>query len=253
MKPFILAETNWKTIKDQKIDLAVLPWGATEAHNYHLPFDTDNIMVGKIATESAQLAWNSGARIIILPTIPFGVNTGQMDIRLNINLNPSTQFAILNDVIDVLDRHQIFKFLILNGHGGNDFKQMIRESGLKYPRMFICSCNWYQSYNHSRFFENVGGHADEMETSMMQFLSPELVLPLEEAGSGNSKKFKIEALNEKWAWAERKWSQVTQDTGIGNPSKATPEKGEKCFKEIISKISSLMIDLSKADINNMYE
>jgi creatinine amidohydrolase len=253
MKPFILAETNWKTIKDQKIELAVLPWGATEAHNYHLPFATDNIMVEKIAAESAQLAWNNGARIIILPTIPFGVNTGQMDIRLNINLNPSTQFAILNDMIDVLDRHQIYKFLILNGHGGNDFKQMIRESGLKYPRMFICSCNWYQSYNHSQFFQNGGGHADEMETSMMQFLSPELVLPLDEAGKGNSKKFAVKALNEKWAWAERKWSQVTQDTGIGDPSKATPEKGEKCFKEIISKISSLMIDLSKADINNMYE
>jgi creatinine amidohydrolase len=30
MRPFILAETNWKAIKDQKIDLAVLPWGATD-------------------------------------------------------------------------------------------------------------------------------------------------------------------------------------------------------------------------------
>jgi creatinine amidohydrolase len=253
MKPYILAETNWKTIKDQKIELAVLPWGATEAHNYHLPFATDNIMVEKIAIESAQLAWNNGTRVIILPTIPFGVNTGQMDIKLNINLNPSTQFAILNDVIDVLDRHQIYKFLILNGHGGNDFKQIIRESGLKYPRMFICSCNWYQSYNHSELFENGGGHADEMETSMMQFLSPDLVLPLDEAGKGNSKTFIIKALNEKWAWAERKWSQVTQDTGIGDPSKSTPEKGAKCFNEVISKISSLMIDLAKADINNMYE
>jgi creatinine amidohydrolase len=253
MKPFILAETNWKTIKNQKIELAVLPWGASEAHNYHLPFSTDNIMVEKIARESAQTAWNNGAKVIVLPTIPFGVNTGQMDIKLNINLNPSTQFAILNDVIDVLNRHEIYKFLILNGHGGNDFKQMIRESGLRYPNMFICSCNWYQSFDNSEFFENSGGHADEMETSMIQFLSPELVLPLKEAGTGNSKKFKIKALNENWAWAERKWSQVTSDTGIGDPSKASSEKGEKCFREVISKISALLIELSKADINNMYE
>ena len=77
-------------------------------------------------------------KLIVLPTIPFGVNTGQMDIRLNINMNPSTQFAILNDVTDVLNRHGIYKFLILNGHGGNDFRQMIRELGLKYPKMFIC-------------------------------------------------------------------------------------------------------------------
>jgi len=253
MGPFILAETNWKTLKDQRIDSAVLPWGATEAHNYHLPFATDNIMVDKIAQESARVAWSKGARPIVLPLIPFGVNTGQMDIVLNINMNPSTQFAILNDVTDVLNRHEINKLLILNGHGGNDFKQMIRELGLKYPKMFICSCNWYQSFDNSDYFENSGGHADEMETSIMQYLVPELLLPLSEAGEGKSKKFRIKALNERWAWAERKWSQVTTDTGIGDPSKATPEKGEKCFNEIIKKVSDLILELSKADINNMYE
>jgi creatinine amidohydrolase len=253
MEPFILAGTNWKTLKDQRIDLAVLPWGATEAHNYHLPFATDNIMVDKIAQESARKAWSKGARPIVLPLIPFGVNTGQMDIVLNINMNPSTQFAILNDVTDVLNRHEIYKFMILNGHGGNDFKQMIRELGLKYPKMFICGCNWYQSFDNTEFFENSGGHADEMETSIMQYLVPELLLPLSEAGEGKSKKFRIKALNEKWAWAERRWSQVTTDTGIGDPSKATPEKGEKCFNEIIKKVSDLILELSEADINNMYE
>jgi creatinine amidohydrolase len=253
MEPFILAETNWKTLKDQRIDLAILPWGATEAHNYHLPFATDNIMVDKIAQESARRAWSKGARPIVLPLIPFGVNTGQMDIVLNINMNPSTQFAILNDVTDVLNRHEIYKFMILNGHGGNDFKQMIRELGLKYPKMFICGCNWYQSFDNTEFFENSGGHADEMETSIMQYLVPELLLPLSEAGEGKSKKFRIKALNERWAWAERRWSQVTTDTGIGDPSRATPEKGEKCFNEIIKKVSDLIFELSEADINNMYE
>lgn len=253
MNPFILAETNWKTIKDQKFEVAVLPWGATEAHNYHLPFATDNIQVERIAVESARIAWNNGARVIVLPTIPFGVHTGQPDIRLNINLNPSTQLAILLDVIEVLNRHGIHKFLILNGHGGNDFKQMVRESGYKFPKMFICTCNWYQSFDNSEYFENAGGHADEMETSIMQYLAPELVLPLSEAGTGFSKKFKINAFNEKWAWAERKWSKVTMDTGIGNPAKATPGKGEKCFNEVNKKIANLIIDLSKVDINDMYE
>jgi creatinine amidohydrolase len=253
MRPYILAESTWKTVKDQKIDLAILPFGATEAHNYHLPFATDNIMVEKIAADSARIAWEKGARPIVLPAIPFGVNTGQMDIRININLNPSTQMAILNDITDVLNRHGVYKLLILNGHGGNDFKQMIRELGLKYPKIFICGCNWFQSFNNSDFFENSGGHADEMETSMMQYLVPELVLPLSEAGEGKGKKFRIKALNENWAWAERRWSQVTSDTGIGDPYKASPEKGEKCFNEVISKIGALIYDISKADINNLYE
>jgi len=253
MKPYILSESTWKTIKDQKIDLAVLPWGATEAHNYHLPYSTDNIMVEKIAADSAELAWNKGSKMIVLPNIPFGVNTGQLDIRLDINLNPSTQLAILNDIIDVLNRQKVFKLLILNGHGGNDFKPMIRELGAKYPEMFICSCDWYKSFSNSDFFENGGGHADEMETSIMQFLVPELVLPLSEAGNGVGKKFRIKALNENWAWAERRWSKVTVDTGIGNPHKAARAKGELCYKEVVGKIGNLMIELSGADINNMYE
>ena len=142
--------------------------------------------------------------------------------------------------------------MILNGHGGNDFKQIIRELGAKYPKMFICGCNWYKSFNNSDFFENGGGHADEMETSIMQFLAPELILPLDEAGDGIGKKFRIAALNENWAWAERKWSQVTADTGIGDPHKATAVKGERCYNEVINKIGKLMIDLSGADINDMY-
>ncbi len=251
MDSYLLARTNYKTLKDQKLDLAVLPWGATEAHNYHLPYATDNIMTEKIAADAAGYAWTKGGRPLVLPAIPFGVNTGQLDIRININLNPSTQLAILNDIADVMNRHGIYKFLILNGHGGNDFKQMIRELGSRFPKMFICSCNWYQAVNNE-IFENAGGHADEMETSVMQYIAPELVLPLEEAGEGKGKKFRIKALNEKWAWAERRWTQVTSDTGIGNPYKANPEKGKKCFDDVVEKIGGFMLELCMADTTDMY-
>jgi creatinine amidohydrolase len=252
MEPFILAHTNYKALKDQDIDLAVLPWGATEAHNYHLPYATDIIIVEKIAAESARIAWNSGGRLIVLPAIPFGVNTGQMDIRVDVNLNPGTQLSILNDVIDVMNRHGIHKFLILNGHGGNDFKQMIRELGVRFPEMFICTCNWYQAVD-TAIFEEEGDHADEMETSMMLYIMPELVLPLSEAGEGKSKKFRIKQLNEKWAWAERRWSKVTTDTGIGNPAKASIDKGERCFSGVVEKVSGLMLELCRADISDLYE
>lgn len=253
MRPYILTETNWKTLKDLEIELAVLPWGATEAHNLHLPFGTDNIETERITEEAAKLAAQKGIRLLVLPVIPFGVNTGQLDIRININMNPSTQYAILKDITDVLNRHKIRKFLILNGHGGNDFRQMIRELGVSYPEMFICTCNWYQSVENSEFFEKGGGHADEMETSLMLYLSPDLVRPLSEAGKGQAKKFRIKALNEKWAWSERKWSKVTTDTGVGDPSLASPEKGERYFRSVTGKVSELMIELSKADLNNLYE
>jgi creatinine amidohydrolase len=253
MREYILAESNWKQIKDQQVDLAVLPWGATEAHNYHLPYSSDIIESDHIAAEAGRIAWEGGAKLIILPTVPFGVNTGQTDIKLDINLNPSTQAAILSDITEVLNRQGIYKFLILNSHGGNDFKQILRELGPKYPKMFLAACNWFTAVDEKEYFENSGDHAGEMETSVMLYLTPELIRPLDEAGEGNARKIKIKGIREGWAWTERKWSQVTDDTGIGDPSKASKEKGEKYFKAVTEKMAELFIEIASADINDLYE
>jgi creatinine amidohydrolase len=253
IRPFILAETNWKNIKDATIDLAILPWGATEAHNYHLPYGTDIIEADLIAAESARLAWEKGAKIMVLPTIPFGVNTGQADIKLDINLNPSTQLAILADIIEVLNRQGIFKLVILNSHGGNDFKTILRELGLRFPKMFLSTCNWFQALDKKLYFDEEGDHADEMETSLLLFFKPGLVLPLNEAGAGTEKKMKIKAFTEKWVWAERKWSQISADTGVGNPHAATSEKGEKYFKAVTEKIGDMFVQLAQCDLNDLYE
>ncbi|MDF1550020.1 MAG: creatininase family protein [Bacteroidales bacterium] len=253
IRPYLLAETNWKHLQNETFDLAVLPWGATEAHNYHLPYATDIFESDYIAAESAKIAWEKGAKVIVLPTIPFGVNTGQKDIYLDINLNPTTQLAILNDVTTVLNRQGIKKLLILNSHGGNNFKPLVRELGLKFPEMFICFSNWFQSVDKSHFFTNNGEHADEMETSLMLHLKPGLVLGKESWGSGDAKKNKIKAFNEGWAWAERRWSEITIDTGVGNPIEANKEKGAQYFAAITKKMGTFIYELAVADINNLYE
>ncbi|SCD20533.1 creatininase [Proteiniphilum saccharofermentans] len=253
IRPYILAESNWKSVKDAGFDLAVLPWGATEAHNYHLPYATDNILAENIAAEAARIAWEKGGRPVVLPNIPFGVNTGQLDIRLDMNIYPSTQLIILNDIVENLNRHGIKKLVILNSHGGNDFRIMARELGAKYPEMFICVCNWFQWKGRDDFFEHKGDHADEMETSLLLHLRPELVLPLDEAGEGKEKKHKIEALRQGWFWAERRWSQVTEDTGIGDPKASTADKGKRFFETITEKVAAVLLELAQNDINNMYE
>jgi creatinine amidohydrolase len=252
MRPYILAETNWKNIQKTTFDLAILPWGATEAHNYHLPYGTDVIEADRIAAAAAEIAWNKGAKIIVLPTIPFGVNTGQADIKLDVNIYPSTQMAILSDIIEMLNRQNIKKLLILNSHGGNDFKTLIRELGLKYPQMFLSTCNWYQALDKKDFFDEMGDHADEMETSLLLYLAPELVLPMAEAGIGKEKKHKIKEFNEGWAWSERKWSQITADTGVGNPKLASAEKGEKYFIAVTEKVARLFVEIAGCDINDLY-
>jgi creatinine amidohydrolase len=253
MKPSpVLARSHWKIIKDEEFEVAVLPWGATEAHNFHLPYGTDILEAELIAEFAATEAQKQGAKIIVLPAIPFGVNTGQYDIKLDINLNPTTQFKILEDVIESLHRHKIFKMIILNSHGGNDFRQMLRELGLKFPEMWLFQANFYQIPIPEKIFDEPDDHAGEMETSLMLLLKPELVLPLEEAGEGISRKINIRAVQQKWGWTEREWSKVTRDTGVGNPKKASREKGERYFRHVVSEMAGMMVEVAKTSREEAY-
>lgn len=127
-RPYILSELTYQTTRETAYDLAVLPWGATEAHNLHLPYGTDTIETERIAAEAARIAWDQGARVIVLPAVPFGVQTGKLDVPLCLNVNPSTQLHLLRDLADGLARNGLKKLVVLNGHGGNDFRQMISGS-----------------------------------------------------------------------------------------------------------------------------
>jgi creatinine amidohydrolase len=253
MRPYLLAETNFSEVKDHSFELAILPWGATEAHNYHLPFGTDTFETEAIASEAAALSWSKGSRCLVLPAIPYGVNTGQADIPGTINVYPSTQALVLHDILESLQGMKIRRVLVLNGHGGNDFKQILREMGSKFPEMLLVTANWYQSLHKKEFFTYDGDHADEMETSLMLHLRTDLVLPLDKAGEGKHKKFRSAELNTSWAWSERKWSAVTGDTGIGNPKRATAAKGKIYFEAVAEKVAKLSMEIIDLDPRDRFE
>lgn len=251
-RPYILAESNWKAVKDTPFEVAILPWGATEPHNYHLPYGTDNYETGAVAERAAEIAWRRGAKVAVLPIVPFGVNTGQLDLKFAINMNPSTQLALLTDIASAIAGQGMRKLLILNGHGGNDFKQMIRELQ---PRLdlFVCNVNWWTCVNGADYFDEPGDHAGEMETSMMMSIVPDLLRPLSEAGPGRARKFRIAGLRDGWVWAPRHWRDVTDDTGTGNPAASTPEKGERFLRAVAERIGEFLVDLAEADLDRMYE
>ncbi|MEO6526167.1 MAG: creatininase family protein [Gemmatimonadaceae bacterium] len=251
-RPYILAETNWKAVSQTRFDMAVLPWGATEAHNYHLPYATDVIQCDHVAAEAARLAWERGARVAVLPTIPFGVQSGQLDIPFCVNVNPTTQLAILHDVAKSLAGQGVRKLMILNGHGGNDFKAIIRDLQPRVPEMFLCSVNWWSCLDARPFFADPGDHAGELETSVMMHVAPDLLLPLAEAGSGRERKARLAGLREGWVWAPRRWTAISDDTGVGNPSASTVEKGENFFRATTERISTFLVELAAADLDDLY-
>ena len=251
-RPYILAEAPWKFVSGAAYDVAVLPWGATEAHNYHLPYGTDNVESEYVSAESARIAWERGARVVVLPTVPFGVQTTQLDLKLCLNVHPSTQAALLRDLVQALEGQGVRKLVILNGHGGNDFKAMIREL---VPRtsVFVCAVNWWQVVDARPYFDEPGDHAGELETSVMQHVAPALVRPLAEAGPGRERRPKVAGLRERWAWAPRPWSTVTADTGIGDPRAATAERGARFLDVVSERIGGFLVELAAADVRELYE
>jgi creatinine amidohydrolase len=218
-----------------------------------LPYATDTIQCESVAARAAEIAWRSGTRAIVLPAVPFGVNTGQLDIPLCLNMNPSTQLAVLKDLVDVIQRAGVRKLVICNGHGGNDFKSMIRELSQAFPKVFVCAANWYKAVDPAAYFDEPGDHAGELETSVVQHLRPECVRPLAEAGDGHSKNYRIAALREGWVVAQRAWTQVTADTGVGNPRAATPEKGRRYFEASAEKLAAFFVDLAGTPLDDFYE
>ena len=251
-RPYIIAETNWGAVRATEFEVAILPWGATEAHNYHLPYATDNIQNDAIAAAAAEIAWGRGAKVGVLPCVPFGVNTGQIDIPFCINMNPSTQTAVLGDIIASLAEQGIPKLSILNGHGGNNFRQQLRELQGDYPEVFLSVIDWFKVLDPKTIFEQPGDHADEVETSLMMHIAPELVLPLTEAGDGSTNPIKLEAVREGWAWAQRGWSKATNDTGSGNPALATKEKGERLLAALAEKLAGFYVELAACDPGDLY-
>ena len=92
-----------------------------------------------------------------------------------------------------------------------------------------------------------------METSAMMHIAPDLVRPLSEAGDGIAKRFKIKAFKEGWVTAQRKWTEVTKDTGVGNPYPSTAEKGKVYLADCAKNIGQLLVDLANTPNDELYE
>lgn len=251
-RPWILAETTLKMYRQAPMEVAVLPIGATEPHNLHLPCGNDVYEVTAIAERACELAWKKGARAVALPTIPFGTNSNFLGFPGFIHLNPTTHLAILRDVVWSLESYGVRKLVLLNGHGGNNFQPFLREL---WPttKVFITQVNWWQVEPElfTKTFAHPGEHGDEMETSLMLHLYPHLV-NLKDADAGKVRTPRLKALREGWAICTRPWKALTTNTGYGNPRLATAEKGKTIFEAITQKIAGYLLELAKAKIDQKF-
>ncbi|MCA9264462.1 MAG: creatininase family protein [Planctomycetales bacterium] len=256
-RPWCLLEANYAHVKQANYEVAVLPLGATEPHNLHLPYGTDVLEGTVVGEKICEAAHQQGARVVLLPTIPYGTETNLREFPLAMNLNPSTLFAVVTDLVETLVRSGIRKVVLLNSHGGNEMKPLLRELyGKTEAHVFLC--NWYQCLHdvYDDIFDHREDHAGEMETSFGMAYFPHLIGRGEDgtliADEGATSTLRFEALREGWVSITRPWHLLTTNAGSGYPHQASQEKGERMMELIVQRLSPFLVDLANAEIDERF-
>jgi creatinine amidohydrolase len=251
-RPWMLGEVTLADIRRTPPDVVVLPFGATEPHNLHLPYATDTIETELIASHACQIAHQQGAHVLCLPAIPYGTETNLQAFPLALNLMPSTLLAILKDLIGSLEASKVRKCVILNGHGGNELKGHLRELYGQTPiQLFLC--NWYAicREQYGEVFEATDDHAGEMETSLILHARPELV-QMQAADAGMVRRCRFEAVRNGWVQITRPWHLLTTNSGAGDPRGATAEKG-KCWLDRVSRtLAQFLVELARSPLDDQF-
>jgi len=256
-RTWLLAESTLHEVRAAQYEVAVLPFGATEPHNTHLPYGTDTLECEAIGRAVCQQAHEDGAKVVLLPAIPYGTETNMHRFPLAMNLHPSTLLAVTADLVESIAGSGIRKIVLLNSHGGNELKPFLRELCLKTKaKLFLC--NWYRmiSDRYDTIFEAREDHAGEMETSLGLAFFPELVVRASDGGlradEGATNPTRFAAVNEGWVSITRPWHLLTTQSGSGNPHAASAEKGRQVMDLIVSRLAPFLVELSGSPLDEKF-
>jgi len=257
-----LGKMTWPEVKErlEESDIAIVVVGSFEAHGPHLPLETDTAHTWEIAKMAAEKVADE-VKPVIVPAIPFGV-TSLMSYPGTITLRFETLVNLLKDVCKSLIHHGFKKIVILNGHGGNPpaisaaIRELTEETGA-----LLVSIDWWGGFGRDIIKENIESdvvfHACEAETSVCWFCGirvvedklkksiPELSSkyiklnfyaspPTVTVGIAPNSKFSIDRLSE---------------TGvIGDPTKASKEKGKKIVEAIVDRLADFLRELKSIKV-----
>ncbi len=252
MRQWLLEEVNLAYLRENRYETAVIPVGATEPHNLHLPYGQDIFHATYVARSSCEKAAVLNAKVVCLPTLPFGVDSNLMDFPMTINVSQNSLDAMLRDIFDSLNAHGIRKIVIVNGHGGNDFIPLIRHYQ-SHTDCHIFNCNWWKvgADRYSEFFIKPDDHAGELETSVALHLFPQLV-DLAQAGPGTAPGFRFRALREGWVQTSRSFARLNDHCAVGDPSKADAANGKAYLELVIDRLSEFLVEVSDSEIDQYF-
>ena len=255
MQKFVLEEMCRADLPKESFEVAVLPIGACEVHAMHLPFGNDTLQVSRIARLAAEKATQKGAGVVVLPAIPFGCDQNLLAFPYTVSLQPTTILRIFDDLIASLSKHGLKKVLLLNGHGGNTgtLDVVLRELYNKHD-VFIARLDWWTvASDVAAEVQETSEveHADEIETSISLALFPDLVrMKAAEATSTNPSRLPL--LQKHGGKFSRPWHLFTKNGGVGDPTKATREKGARIVSAAVHRIADILVELSAAEYDGKF-
>ena len=254
---FLLGHLTWKEAEDRLklVDVALLPVGAIEQHGPHLPLDTDafdaSYLAHKVALRCAY------PKPLVLPLLPYGVSYHHEDFSGTISISNETLSRIVYEIGISAARSGVTKLVIINGHGGNEpslnfAAQMINRDA----HIFACVDSGETSdADILEFIETQNDvHAGEIETSTALATRPELV-NLDRAVKFVPQ-FSSHYLNftsrhsVSWFAYTRKISPVGV---MGDPSRASAEKGERIWNLMIDHLTAFVEDLKRLTLDEIYQ
>jgi creatinine amidohydrolase len=250
-----LADLTHPEISGRDVRVLVLPIGSTEPHANHLCYGNDVWTAGALAARAAAKANEEGARVLVLPTMPFGINVNLTSIPYAQCIRPATMIQFVKDVIDTAEKQGIRKVLILNAHGGNTatLGAALRELYATHPKVFVAQVETSAPYREevAKIVEKTGEHASEAETSVALALFPEKVR-MERATRPSERELKLRSVKAANITFVRPWQYVSDTTGVGDPTRATAQKGQKLVSIFVDRISAFLKELSDAELTETF-
>lgn len=155
--------------------VVIVPVGSTEQHGPGMTLSTDITMATAVAQRVANRIF---PHALVAPSLPFGLSPHHMRFPGTITLQPETFTAVLLDVLRSLRQHGVTRFLLLNGHGGNQAILSVVASRARLELDVEVATAMYSLAAADLLRERFGRaymHACEVEASLALAAAPELV------------------------------------------------------------------------------
>jgi creatinine amidohydrolase len=219
----------------------VFPVAALEQHGRHMPLFTDSLLLCEVVRRVAERLED---RVLFAPVQWLGNSDHHLDFPGTLSAAPRVYLDLLAGFCENFIAHGFRRLLLLNGHGGNivPIQQVVFEVRQRHRTrddlLLLGATYWALGARpheaNAGIEQDCMGHACEWETSMMLHLDPRLVRDptrVEPVPFGRP----FEPASRGWITRER-----SEPGHIGDPRRATAEKGEVLFRLFANDVYDLL-------------